>query len=111
LIYGHYDVQPVDHRMSDTPPFEPIVRDDLGRGASDDRQLFTHVKALSPLRTGELPVNVICLFEGEEETAVRSDHICRTSRRLEGRRSPFDMRIWSDRSAITAHYAEHSAWN
>src|SRR5262249_4903808 len=41
-----------------------------GRGASDDKgQLFAHAKALeSYLRTsGALPVNVECLFEGEEE--------------------------------------------
>ena len=73
IIYGHYDVQPVDPLDEwDTPPFEPSVRgnDLYGRGASDDKgQLFTHVKALeSYLQTsGELPVNVICLFEGEEE--------------------------------------------
>ena len=73
LIYGHYDVQPVDP-LSEwrSPPFEPIVRGDnlYGRGASDDKgQLFTHVKAIeSYLRTlGRLPVNVKCLFEGEEE--------------------------------------------
>ena len=78
LIYGHYDVQPVDPLSEwDTPPFEPIVRgsDLYGRGASDDKgQLFTHVKALeSYLQTsGELPVNVICLFEGEEEIGSHS---------------------------------------
>jgi acetylornithine deacetylase/succinyl-diaminopimelate desuccinylase-like protein len=73
LIYGHYDVQPVDP-LSEwrTPPFEPTVRgDDLyGRGVCDDKgQLLAHVKALqSYLRTsGRLPVNVKCLFEGEEE--------------------------------------------
>lgn len=73
LIYGHYDVQPADPlREWRTPPFEPVVRDNnlYGRGASDDKgQLFCHVKALEAyLRTtGRLPVNVICLFEGEEE--------------------------------------------
>ncbi len=78
LIYGHYDVQPVDPLDEwDTPPFEPIVRgnDLYGRGASDDKgQLFTHIKALeSYLHTaGELPANVICLFEGEEEIGSRS---------------------------------------
>ena len=73
LIYGHYDVQPVDP-ISDwhSPPFEPTVRgnDLYGRGASDDKgQMFTHIKALEAyLRTsGKLPVNVKCLFEGEEE--------------------------------------------
>jgi acetylornithine deacetylase/succinyl-diaminopimelate desuccinylase-like protein len=73
LIYGHYDVQPVEPLSEwQTPPFEPVVRGDnlYGRGASDDKgQLFTHVKAIeSYLRKLErLPVNVKCLFEGEEE--------------------------------------------
>ncbi len=73
LIYGHYDVQPVDPLGEwHTPPFEPTVRgDDLyGRGVCDDKgQLFAHIKAIeSCLRTrGRLPVNVKCLFEGEEE--------------------------------------------
>src|SRR3712207_2703826 len=73
LIYGHYDVQPADPLDAwRSPPFEPIVRgsDLYGRGASDDKgQLFAHVKALEAyLATqGVLPVNVVCLFEGEEE--------------------------------------------
>ncbi len=73
LVYGHYDVQPPDPLPEwRSPPFEPTVcGDDLyGRGASDDKgQMFVHIKALeSYLRTsGELPVNVKCLFEGEEE--------------------------------------------
>src|SRR5574338_105260 len=73
LIYGHYDVQPVDP-LSEwrSPPFEPIRRgnDLYGRGASDDKgQLFAHVKALEALlqTRGTLPLNVKCLFEGEEE--------------------------------------------
>jgi acetylornithine deacetylase/succinyl-diaminopimelate desuccinylase-like protein len=73
LIYGHYDVQPVDPLdLWRSDPFRPEVRgDDLfGRGASDDKgQLFTHVKAVeSFFRTsGKLPVNVKFLVEGEEE--------------------------------------------
>jgi acetylornithine deacetylase/succinyl-diaminopimelate desuccinylase-like protein len=73
LIYGHYDVQPVDPlREWHSPPFEPMVRgEDLyGRGACDDKgQMFAHVKALeSYLKSHSgLPVNVKCLFEGEEE--------------------------------------------
>ena len=73
LIYGHYDVQPVDPLDRwQSPPFEPTIRggDLVARGACDDKgQLFTHVKALeSYLQTaGVLPVNVKCLFEGEEE--------------------------------------------
>ncbi len=73
LIYGHYDVQPVDPLSEwQTPPFEPVVRGAnlYGRGASDDKgQLWAQLKALEAyLRTaGALPVNVKCLIEGEEE--------------------------------------------
>ncbi|MBC8740938.1 dipeptidase [Paraburkholderia sp. UCT31] len=74
LIYGHYDVQPADpEREWRSPPFSPEVRGGhlYGRGTSDDKgQMFAHVKALeSWLRAADaLPVNVRCLFEGEEET-------------------------------------------
>jgi len=73
LIYGHYDVQPVDPlTLWDTPPFEPQVRDDYvyARGAADDKgQLYIHVKAAEAyLRaTGRLPLNVKFIIEGEEE--------------------------------------------
>src|SRR5580658_7487956 len=73
LMYGHYDVQPPDplHEWR-TPPFQPAVRGQnlYGRGACDDKgQMFAHIKALeSYLMSGSgLPVNVKCLFEGEEE--------------------------------------------
>jgi len=73
LIYGHYDVQPVDPLGEwHSPPFAPTVRgqDLFGRGACDDKgQMFAHLKALQAyLQTRHaLPVNVKCLFEGEEE--------------------------------------------
>lgn len=74
LVYGHYDVQPAEDPSSwSHPPFDPVVRgaDLFGRGACDDKgQLWAHVKAAeSLLRTaGRLPVNLLCLFEGEEES-------------------------------------------
>lgn len=73
LIYGHYDVQPAEPLDKwQSPPFEPAMRGDnlYGRGACDNKgQMFAHIKALeSYLNTaGSLPVNVKCLFEGEEE--------------------------------------------
>jgi len=73
LIYGHYDVQPPDPlELWQTPPFEPtVVGDDLvARGASDDKgQTFLHVKAVEAFKAtaGAPPVNIKCLFEGEEE--------------------------------------------
>jgi acetylornithine deacetylase/succinyl-diaminopimelate desuccinylase-like protein len=73
LIYGHYDVQPAEPLNEWlSPPFEPVVRgnDLYGRGACDNKgQMFAHLKALEfYLRTANsLPVNVKCLFDGEEE--------------------------------------------
>jgi acetylornithine deacetylase/succinyl-diaminopimelate desuccinylase-like protein len=73
LIYGHYDVVPAEPlREWLNPPFTPTLKNDslYARGAADDKgQLFSHVKALeSYLKTGRaLPVNVKCIFEGEEE--------------------------------------------
>lgn len=72
LVYGHYDVQPVDPLDEwTTPPFEPTVRSDnmYARGASDMKgQLHAFLKALQALaRNGGLPVNVKLLLEGEEE--------------------------------------------
>jgi acetylornithine deacetylase/succinyl-diaminopimelate desuccinylase-like protein len=72
LIYGHYDVQPVDPiELWATPPFEPTVRSDnlYGRGASDMKgQVVASLKAVEAVvRTGGLPVNIKWLIEGEEE--------------------------------------------
>ena len=73
LIYGHYDVQPAEPLNEwRSPPFEPVIQGDnlYGRGACDNKgQMFAHLKALEfCLRSARsLPINVKCLFEGEEE--------------------------------------------
>jgi len=72
LVYGHYDVQPVDPLdLWKTDPFKPTVRDGklFARGASDDKgQVIIHVNALEAhLANGGCPVNVKFLIEGEEE--------------------------------------------
>ncbi|WP_151732876.1 dipeptidase [Paenibacillus tengchongensis] len=73
LVYGHYDVQPVDPlNLWTTPPFEPEIRDEklYARGATDDKgQVFMHIKALEAIlkQEGSLPVNVKLCIEGEEE--------------------------------------------
>ncbi len=73
LVYGHYDVQPADPiELWQSPPFEPTVRDGnvYARGASDDKgQVMVSIAAAESLlrSTGELPVNVKFLIEGEEE--------------------------------------------
>ena len=72
IVYGHYDVMPVDPLdlwVSD--PFEPVVKDGkiYARGADDDKgQMFMQVKAFEALvKTGNLKVNVKFMIEGEEE--------------------------------------------
>ncbi len=74
LVYGHYDVQPVDPvDLWSNPPFDPQVRGNelYARGAADDKgQVFLHWKAVEAhMRVnGRLPVNLKFLIEGEEET-------------------------------------------
>jgi acetylornithine deacetylase/succinyl-diaminopimelate desuccinylase-like protein len=73
LIYGHYDVQPVDPvALWESPPFEPALRDGclFARGATDDKgSLYTPIAALEAVRelAGTPPVNLKFLLEGEEE--------------------------------------------
>ena len=73
LIYGHYDVQPVDPINEwQTPPFEPSIRNGniYARGATDDKgQVLAMIEGVKALMTttGSLPVNVRFLIEGEEE--------------------------------------------
>ena len=73
LIYGHYDVQPVDPiELWDSPPFEPEIRDGKiwARGATDNKgQMLAHILGVEQTleEEDELPVNLIFLFEGEEE--------------------------------------------
>jgi acetylornithine deacetylase/succinyl-diaminopimelate desuccinylase-like protein len=75
LVYGHYDVQPVDPlELWTSPPFEPVVDGDrmLARGAADDKgQIHAHLMAAGALLAtrGRLPINVKYLFEGEEESS------------------------------------------
>jgi acetylornithine deacetylase/succinyl-diaminopimelate desuccinylase-like protein len=74
LVYGHYDVQPVDPlHLWASPPFEPVIDGDrvLARGAADDKgQIHAHLMAAAGLLStrGRFPVNVKYLFEGEEES-------------------------------------------
>jgi acetylornithine deacetylase/succinyl-diaminopimelate desuccinylase-like protein len=78
LLYGHYDVQPVDPiELWKSPPFEPEVRGGnlYARGAVDDKgQMLALVKALESLMRadGTLPVNIKILIEGEEEAGGAS---------------------------------------
>ncbi len=78
LLYGHYDVQPVDPiELWASDPFEPEVRENniYARGAVDDKgQMLGLIKALEALMRSNhgLPVNVRLLIEGEEEAGGES---------------------------------------
>jgi len=72
LVYGHYDVQPVDPLdLWKSPPFEPAIRgeDLFARGASDMKgQVVAQLKATEALvKTSGLPLNLKFMIEGEEE--------------------------------------------
>lgn len=77
VVYGHYDVMPVDPiEQWNTEPFEPVVKEGRiwGRGADDDKgQLFMHAKAFETLvATNQLTCNVKFMLEGEEEIGSES---------------------------------------
>lgn len=78
LIYGHYDVQPVDPLdLWHSDPFEPVIHDDKiwARGANDNKgQNYVHIKSVEAFfkTVGTLPLNVKFLFEGEEEIGSES---------------------------------------
>lgn len=79
LIYGHYDVQPVDPIDEwNTPPFEPTLEEEYiyGRGVSDMKgQVVAILAALNSLKkiNGGFPVTVKVILEGEEE--IGSPHL------------------------------------
>jgi acetylornithine deacetylase/succinyl-diaminopimelate desuccinylase-like protein len=72
LVYGHYDVQPVEPlELWTSPPFEPVIKDGkvYARGSADDKgQFYMHLKALETLvKTNTMTTNIKFLIEGEEE--------------------------------------------
>ncbi|MGL4729732.1 MAG: M20/M25/M40 family metallo-hydrolase [Bosea sp. (in: a-proteobacteria)] len=78
MFYGHYDVQPVDPlNLWENPPFEPrMIEISKGRkaisarGACDDKgQVMTFLEACRAMiaATGDLPIGITVLIEGEEE--------------------------------------------
>ena len=72
LIYGHYDVQPVKENEWKTPPFVATTSNEriYARGAADDKGgLMIPIWAVEGIlkRESSLPVNLVFLFDGEEE--------------------------------------------
>ena len=74
LVYGHYDVMPVDPiEQWKSNPWEPEIRDGrlYARGADDDKgQTMIQVKAfeyLAKAGTGGKPLVIKFILEGEEE--------------------------------------------
>src|SRR5437016_14538257 len=73
LIYGHYDVQPPDPlELWDSPPFEPVLKNGyvFARGATDNKgQILSHILGIQETieQSGDLPVNLHLVIEGEEE--------------------------------------------
>ena len=77
LVYGMYDVQPVEPelwrvppfagRIVERPPFKKVV---MNRGATNTKgPMAALLNALESVQqaAGELPVNILFVFEGEEE--------------------------------------------
>ena len=104
LIYGHYDVMPVDPiDLWKTEPFEPVIKDGhiWARGADDDKgQSFMHAKAFEFLnKTNSLPCNVKFMLEGEEEIgSVSLYDFCRENKEL----LKSDIILVSDTSMLAA---------
>ncbi len=73
LVYGHYDVQPVEPLEEwISGPFDPTERDGnlYARGATDDKgQVLTHIQSVCDrMASGTpLPLQIKFLIEGEEE--------------------------------------------
>jgi acetylornithine deacetylase/succinyl-diaminopimelate desuccinylase-like protein len=102
IVYGHYDVQPVDPlNLWDNPPFEPVIKDGkiYARGSCDDKgQVYMHIKAFEGMmKTNSLHCNVRFMIEGEEEvgSANLGAWIRENKARLKG-----DVILISDTSII-----------
>jgi len=77
LVYGHYDVQPVEPlELWHSGPFDPTIKDGkvYARGSADDKgQFYMHIKALETMvKTKTMSTNIKFLIEGEEEVGSPS---------------------------------------
>ena len=104
LIYGHYDVMPVEPLdLWKTDPFEPIIKDGhiWARGADDDKgQSFIQAKAFEYLvKNNLLTHNVKFILEGEEEIGSPSlEAFCEKYKEL----LKADIILVSDTSMLSA---------
>ena len=104
LIYGHYDVMPVEPlELWKSEPFEPVIRDGhiWARGADDDKgQSFIQAKAFEYLvKNGLLKHNVKFILEGEEEIGSPSlETFCEKHKEL----LKADIILVSDTSMLSA---------
>jgi succinyl-diaminopimelate desuccinylase len=75
IFYNHYDVQPADEdQIWTTEPFDLDIRDGFmyGRGVDDDKGHITaRLTAIQKYleHQAELPVNILFIIEGAEESA------------------------------------------
>jgi len=82
ILYGMYDVQPVEPELWRVPPFEgrlvelpPFKTVVMNRGSTNTKgPMAASLNALEAIQqaAGELPVNILFVFEGEEEMGSRS---------------------------------------
>jgi len=80
LLYNHYDVQPVEPLEEwVTDPYKGVIRDGklYGRGVADDKgDLVSRISALNSLKevTGNIPISIKWVIEGEEEIGSPNFH-------------------------------------
>lgn len=104
LIYGHYDVMPVeplDEWKSD--PFEPVIREGkiYARGADDDKgQSTTQILGLkTAMALGYLRSNIKIILEGEEEIgSINLEDFCITHKEM----LQSDVIVVSDTAMLSA---------
>ena len=107
LVYGMYDVQPVDGQSWSSPPFAAEIHEHksggrvgynasiIARGACNSKgPLMAFLHALEALRaTSSLPVNIRWTIEGEEEidsaTLIRLYHEQRSRLKADAAFEPF----------------------
>ncbi|MBY8984747.1 MAG: M20/M25/M40 family metallo-hydrolase [Candidatus Lokiarchaeota archaeon] len=71
-FYDHYDVQPVNIDLWESPPFEPTIRNGkiFARGVADNKgEIICRLQAIKAYIEvfGKIPVNIKFILEGEEE--------------------------------------------